>query len=78
MDHLRSAKRSRTIRAVCEAIEPRVCLSVTFASPAPTLLNDIQGPIIASQFDSNSNFADQFETFCFRLGVGETVEQMSW
>ncbi len=28
--------------------------------------------------NSNSNFANQFEQFCFRLGVGETVEQMSW
>jgi hypothetical protein len=28
--------------------------------------------------NSNSNFAESFDRFCFRLGVGETVEQMSW
>jgi hypothetical protein len=28
--------------------------------------------------NSNSRYRDQFEQFCYRLGVGETVEQMSW
>lgn len=58
MNHRRSTRSREAIRAVCETIESRTYLTVTFASPTATSLSGVTSPIVTAQFDTQSDFAD--------------------